>query len=64
MTPPPRPARCPAAVTCAWHDRVRVWLTTGQIGKIKEQADVIHVLIGRAWHACQCGLIAQVRAHL
>lgn len=61
---PAPPPRCPAALACRWHDRVQAWLKMGQLDQIREQADVMHVLIGRAWHNCRCGLVPKVKALL
>ena len=55
---------CPAARTCRWHNKAALWLRTGQVARIREEKDVLLVLLTRAWRGCTCGLARKVRAVL
>jgi hypothetical protein len=56
--------RCPVELSCRWHNKVATWLRTGQTARIKQEKDVLLVLLTRAWRGCRCGLAQKVRAAL
>ena len=56
--------RCPAAASCRWHNKALAWLQSGQAARIREEKDILLVLLTRAWRGCTCGLAARVRALL
>lgn len=56
--------RCPAAQTCRWHAKAAAWLATGQVQRIKQEKDILLVLLTRAWRGCTCGLARRIRGLL
>jgi hypothetical protein len=56
--------QCPAAASCQWHNKVLMWLRLGKHDRIREEKDIIIVLLTRAWRGCTCGLPQRVRALL
>jgi hypothetical protein len=56
--------RCPVAASCRWHDLAKSWLRMGQFQRIRENKDILLVLLTRAWKGCTCGLDKRVRAAL
>jgi hypothetical protein len=55
---------CPAAMSCQWHNRALAWVRAGNRERIRQERDILLVLLTRAWRGCTCGLAARVRALL
>jgi hypothetical protein len=53
--------KCPAAQTCRWHSKAATWLQTGQTQRIRQEKDILLVLLTRAWRGCTCGLARRIR---
>ena len=64
MTTRPTVTRCPASRSCRWHDLAQAWLRMGQLHRIRDNQDILLVLLTRAWKGCTCGLDKKVRAAL
>lgn len=56
--------KCPAAQTCRWHAKAANWVATGQVQRIKQEKDILLVLLTRAWRGCTCGLARRIRGLL
>lgn len=56
--------KCPASLTCQWHDKAKRWMDTGQTKRVAENKDILLVLLQRAWRSCTCGLAKRVKTAL
>ena len=45
---------CPAAASCQWHNKVLAWINSGQTERIRQEKDILLVLLSRAWRGCIC----------